>query len=91
MAFSPPSSPRARVPLRPSDATTEGVRLLRVILQRQTCEAVARRLGVDRTVVFRWATGERRPLAVARFAAESVLGISFESWDEPAKLVPVVE
>jgi hypothetical protein len=83
---SAPSTPRVRVALRPIEAKTEGVRLLRVILQRQTFGAVARRVGVDDSAVRAWALEIRRPLSVARWRAEEVLSIPFDAWDEGIKL-----
>jgi transcriptional regulator with XRE-family HTH domain len=77
------AAPRAL--LLPDEATSEGARLLRAILRRQTFGAIARRLGCDESLVRRWAREERRPSRVLRLRAADVLGIPGASWDERAR------
>lgn len=78
------ASPRAL--LLPGEASTLGARLLREILTRQTFGAVARRLGVDESLVRRWAREQDRPSRVHRLRAEGVLGIAATSWDEEVRV-----
>jgi hypothetical protein len=52
--------------LFPAAATTEGMRRLRVLIQRMTYGAIARKLRVDESAVRFWAGGERSPSRIMR-------------------------
>lgn len=78
-------APKPRALLLPSEATTEGVRILRELLRRQTSRAVARRVGVPHSTVLRWAREEFRPLLPQRARAVAALGIPEAAWDEAAR------
>lgn len=61
---------------------TEGQRQLRLALRSTTYRALALRLRVGTTTVWRWANGERRPERwVDRERLRRVLGIDPASWD----------
>jgi hypothetical protein len=75
---------RRRSPLPPEEAKSEGSRLLREILRRQTFGAIARRCRCDEGAIRHYARDERKPNIVMRDRMVQQLGIAFESWDEPA-------
>lgn len=72
-----------RALLSPQDATTEGARLLRAALRKQSFAGIARRLHCDAGSVRLWAREETRPGLVLRARASEVLDIQEASWDEP--------
>lgn len=69
--------------LLPSEATTEGSRLLREQLRKHTAASLARRLRCDEKSVRAWAREEVKPSLVMRTKLSTVLGIREEAWDEP--------
>ena len=82
---SPGTWPRIELP--PDEAKSEGERLLRIALSRQTYRAMARRLCVDERAVRRWARGHGKPSRGQRQRAFEVLGIPVQSWDEKPEWV----
>jgi len=77
-----PAVARPRLLLYPAAASTEGVRLLRILLMRQTFGAVARRVGCHAGLVRRWAREECRPSWQWRVVVEAVAGIQAAAWDD---------
>ena len=63
---------------------TNGQRQLRSLIEGGTSQgAIARSLGVARSVVTRWAQGRQAPITRYRLELQKVHGIPIEAWDEP--------
>ena len=76
----PSSVPRLELYL--AEPSNEGVQQLREILTRQTFEAVARRVGVTREAVRKWAREEAMPNRRMRAVVEKSIGIKATCWEE---------
>lgn len=74
---------RRRSPLDPKATTNEGTRLLRELLTRTTFGAIARRLRCDEGTVRHYAREKHKPEGEMRGRMFDVLGIPFDSWDQP--------
>jgi hypothetical protein len=68
--------------LRPTDATNEGSRLLRVLLVRQSFGAIAKRVGCDESAIRHYAHERRKPDRMLRARMHERLGIRDDAWDE---------
>lgn len=66
---------------RAEDATTEGMRLLRIVLRRQTAARLAKRLACTDAAIRLWARGARTPGATMRDVLERELDIAAEAWE----------
>lgn len=74
-----------RARLDPSQATTEGQRLLCELLRRNSFGALARKTRLDESAIRHYARGRRTPSFEIRPKLKETLGIPDESWDEPPK------
>lgn len=72
------------------DAHTEGrCRLLSAIADAPSLRELARRLGVSRSALSRWSTGDARPDYCARAVLHAELGIDPDAWERrPPALSP---
>lgn len=74
-----------RALLRPTDATNEGSRLLRILLLRQSFGALAKKLRCDESAVRNYAHERRKPDRMMRARAAEPppagLGIPDDAWD----------
>ena len=67
-------------------ATSRGQELLLSVLHGGVSQgAVARKVGVARSVVTRWAQGRQAPMTRSRAVLESDFDIPILSWDQPAE------
>lgn len=56
--------------------------LIKALAERGAQTDIARRIGVDQSVVSRWQSGRQSPSAKSRFDLERELGIPPRSWEE---------
>ena len=60
---------------------TVGQRKLRVIADKYTQEAVARKCSVSQSVVSRWISGSRKPTYENRIVLADKYGIDLDAWE----------
>ena len=74
---------KRRPPLRPEDASNDGVRLLRLATHRYSRDVIARQAGVPVGSIDQWITERRAPRPESRVLLEESFGIPCEAWTRP--------